>query len=125
MNGSTFVILLVLAAVAVVAVRSYRKKLSGGCCGGDGETVKRVRVADRNAAHYAFHRRVGVDGMVCANCARRVENAFNRREGVYARVDGAQHCAYVHSKEPLADAEIRRIVSEAGYSALTIEEVAQ
>ena len=125
MNGSTFVILLVLAAVAVIAVRSYRKKLSGGCCGGEGETVRRVRAADRNVAHYAFHRRVGVDGMVCANCARRVENAFNRREGVYARVDGAQHCAYVHAKQPIPDAEIRRIVSEAGYSALTIEELAQ
>lgn len=125
MNGSTVGILLVLAAVAVAAVRSYRKKLSGGCCGGDGETVKRVRVADRNAAHYACHKRVGVDGMVCANCARRVENAFNRREGVYARVDAEQHCAYVHSKQPLSDAEIRRIVSEAGYGALAIEEIGQ
>ena len=33
--------------------------------------------------------------------------------------------AYVHAKQPIPDAEIRRIVSEAGYSALTIEELAQ
>lgn len=123
MNGSTIGILLVLAVVVVLAVRSYRKKLAGGCCGGDGERVKKVRVADRDIRHYAFHMRVGVDGMVCANCARRVENAFNQREGVYARVNSEQKCAEVHSMQPLADEEIRKIVSEAGYSALTISKI--
>lgn len=124
MNGSTIVILLVLVAVAVLSVRSYRKKMAGGCCGGNGETVKKVRVADKDISHYSYHMRVGVDGMVCANCARRVENAFNQREGVYARVNSEQNCAEVHSKQPLSDGEIRKIVSEAGYSALTISEMA-
>lgn len=125
MNGSTVGILLVLVVVAVLAVRSYRKKLAGGCCGGDGEQVKRVRVADRNVRHYAYHKSVGVDGMVCANCARRVENAFNQREGVYARVNAEKKCADVYSKAPLPDADIRKIVSGAGYSALQIQEIAQ
>ncbi|WP_207640362.1 MULTISPECIES: cation transporter [unclassified Butyrivibrio] len=36
--------------------------------------------------------------MVCSNCATRVENALNRNDGIYARVDLGNKKAVIHAK---------------------------
>ena len=40
--------------------------------------------------------------MSCKNCVRKVENAFNEREGFYAVVDLKQNNAMVRTKEPVS-----------------------
>lgn len=125
MNGtvSTVIICAVLVVIAVLSVRSYMKKLKNGCCGAGGDEVKRVRPGDRDLSHYAHVYQLGVGGMSCKNCAMRVENAFNEREGCWAQVDLKQNSAVVRTKEPLSDDELKNIVQRAGYQVTSLETV--
>ena len=86
MNGnvSTAVIVALLIVIGFIAVRKYVKNLRHGCCGGSGE--EKVKVADKNAAHYPYSVTLKIEGMRCANCTDRVENALNRLDGIWAKV---------------------------------------
>lgn len=116
-------IVLALAGSAVWAaltvIRRFRR--GGGCCGERGENVKRLRVRDRNPAHYPYSLRLSVGGMVCGNCAVRVENALNALDGVYASVDLGSATAKVHLKSPPDEAVLREAVRRAGYVVTEIE----
>ncbi|MCI5669324.1 MAG: heavy-metal-associated domain-containing protein [Oscillospiraceae bacterium] len=54
--------------------------------------------------------------MTCKNCAVRIENVFNRQEGIFARVDFKSGSAEVSAKEPLSEFVIRQTVIGLGYS---------
>lgn len=85
----TILIAALLSLVFVYAIYSYVRKLrqGGGCCGGHEPAEKKVKVADRDKRHYPYTVTLTVDGMTCGNCVRRVENALNRLDGVWAEVD--------------------------------------
>lgn len=115
------VILALLAAVLIIGVRSYMKKLAHGCCGGgDGGAERKVRVSDRNPAHYAHAVRLSIAGMTCSRCAGRVENALNGLDGVWARVDLKGESALVRMKARIPDSELERVVAQAGYAVTAI-----
>ena len=120
MNAPTVIILLILAAVAVYTVVSYRRKVAAGCCGAGGDKVARI-VRTGDASAYPHHRAVLIDGMHCENCAARVANAFNREEGMMAKVSLSKGRADVYSLEALEDGRIRQIVARAGYLVRAIE----
>ena len=84
-NMSTVLICVILAAICVYAVISYRKKLSSGCCGGGGEIA--IKPEDTNLSHYPYKTTVLIDGMTCAHCKLRVENTFNNMDGFYVKVN--------------------------------------
>ena len=97
----TAIAVIVLVLAGVIAVRSYAKRLASGCCGGGGQkSDRKVRVADRNKAHYPYSAVLDIDGMVCAACARRVENGLNRLDGVWATVDLGKTQAAGRTKTP-------------------------
>lgn len=121
-TAATAILCLALLVICVIAMRSYLKKLKSGCCGAGGDTVKRVRPADRDASHYPYARLVRIEGMHCQNCARRVENAFNGKEGFLARVDLAKKTALVRSKSPVSDQELKQVVRSLGYSPVAVEQ---
>ena len=121
MNLPTIVILLMLAAIAVCTVISYRKRIASGCCGSGGDKTARV-AGIGNVADYPCHRVVIIDGMHCENCAARVANAFHREPGVMAKVSLSRGRADVYSREPLKDGRIRQIVAMAGYRVTDIRE---
>ena len=117
-------IVLAILAVCAIGVVSYRKKLKNGCCGGgDTNAERKVRVADRNKAHYPYAVRLTIDGMTCGNCAQRVENALNRLDGVWATVDLSERSALVRSKTELSDDLLRKTVLDTGYTMLKCEKV--
>ena len=119
------VILLLLAALVVIGVKSYAKKLARGCCGaGGGEAERRVRVQDQNPAHYAHAVRLQLGGMTCANCARRVENALNGMDGVWARVNLKESVALVRMKTRVPEDALSRAVAQAGYTVTAVEKTA-
>jgi copper chaperone CopZ len=113
---ATSVICLVLVVIAVCAVRSYKKRLTSGCCGASSEdSVKKVRVKDRDPAHYPYEKFLYIDGMSCANCTSRVENALNSLDGVWAAVDLGKEEARVRMKELLPEELLKETVKKAGY----------
>lgn len=118
---ANLIIILILIAVCAYGVKSYAKTVSHGCCGTGGDTEKKIHVQDRQADHYPYCARIGVDGMTCKHCKLRVENALNERDGVWAQVDLKHNCALVRMKQPLSEAEIRSQVSRAGYTVTTYE----
>ena len=105
---ATAIICLVLIMAGVLAIRSYRKRLTTGCCGGSGEAaVKKIKVSDKDLTHYPHRRVLKVDGMSCGNCAIRVENALNSLAVSYTHLDvykrqhpgsALVHCAAVHNE---------------------------
>ena len=103
---STAIIVAVLIVIAVIAIRSYAKKLTSGCCGGETEHVK---------SHYPYCVQIGIDGMTCNHCKARVENTLNSEDGVWAEVDLSQNLATVHMKNNLSELFLRKLVSSAGY----------
>lgn len=118
---TTAIIIVLLVGACVVAVKSYAKKLSRGCCGAGGDKERKVtKTADLSEFRYSYS--VKISGMSCKNCAVRIENAFNRQVGFFARVDFKSGTAVVFTKEPLPEIVIRQTVVGLGYS---VEEMKQ
>ena len=118
-------ILTLIAAVLVVAVLFIlmKNKVTKGssCCGGQEESVKRIRADDPDPAHYPYHYRLIVEGMVCANCATRVENAFLSTGEMLAKADLGKKEVKLLSKRELDRRETARIVNRAGYTLAEFE----
>ena len=114
------VIALLLAAVIGLAVRRTLKKArrGGSCCGEHEGAPQRVTVPDRSKAHYPYEITLSIGGMTCENCARRVENALNSLDGVWATVRIDTHTARVLCKEPPDAASLSQAVRQAGYVVL-------
>lgn len=118
---TTAIIIVLLVGACVVAVKSYAKKLSRGCCGAGGDKERKVtKTADLSEFRYSYS--VKISGMSCKNCAVRIENAFNRQVGFFARVDFKSGTAVVFTKELLPEIVIRQTVVGLGYS---VEEMKQ
>lgn len=119
---TTVIIVLILVAIAVLSVMSYVKKLRSGCCGASDEKVKRVRVADRDKSHYPYSVVLTVDGMVCGNCAARVENALNALDGVWASADVEHGTVAVRMKQAPEERLLRSTVNQiGGYTVMKVE----
>ncbi|MBQ8171863.1 MAG: heavy-metal-associated domain-containing protein [Oscillospiraceae bacterium] len=109
----TALVIVVIAAICAVAVISYVKKLSKGCCGTGADKEKRIMAQQGDMS---YHYTVEVDGMSCEKCAIRVENGFNRQQGISARVDLKAGTAEIRSEKPLAELIIRKTIVELGYT---------
>ncbi len=116
------IIIVLIAAVAWGIYHIVRKsKHGGGCCGEHEEAEKRIAVKDRNKSHYPYTITLKIEGMTCENCARRVENALNSLDGIWAKVDISSNKAKVRCKQPLDEKMLLRAVTQAGYAANKIE----
>ena len=120
---ATLIISVLLALACIYGVYSYIRKLRyGGCCCGSHEAaIKKVKVADRDKTHYPYEAVLAIDGMTCSNCVRRVENALNQLDGVWAQVDLSSHQVTVRMKQALSEDTLRDAVRAAGYIVLSIQ----
>lgn len=121
MNG-VIIALLAAAVIAAALAVARRSRRGGGCCG-EHETVRRTGVADRNPAHYPHEAALDIGGMTCDNCARRVENALNGLDGVWATVRIDSRSARVRCKVKPDEAALRSAVRAAGYVVTGYREV--
>lgn len=118
---ATIVIVAVIVVIAVLAVGSYVKKLNSGCCGASDEKVKRSKVTDRDKSHYPYTAILTVDGMVCTNCAARIENALNALEGVWAVADVGKKQVTVRMKSQVPEPVLRSTVNGiGGYTVMSV-----
>ena len=89
------------AAGALLYLMIQKNRHGSACCVEMEAMEKKVRVHDRNPRHYPFVYQAGIEGMVCANCARRVENAFCIRKDILARTNLERKTVIIRSKHPL------------------------
>ena len=65
---------------------------------------------------------IHIEGMCCEHCAKRVENALSAVSGVVsADVKLKKKAAVVRSREEIDEAEISKVISEAGYTVTAID----
>ncbi len=117
------VIIVLLIALAVFSIKSYAKKLSKGCCGAGGDSVKKIKVKDKNVANYPFCVKIGIEGMTCSHCKLRIENALNGYTGVWAEADLGKKFVLVRMKNKLSDDELKGIITSAGYIVTEIKKI--
>ena len=111
---ATGIILALLVIICVLGVKSYAKKLKNGCCGG-GDSVRKIKPIDKDKNDYPYKVTVHIDGMHCSNCSTRVENAFNKIDGYYAKVNLGKKSAEILTKNIPDEDEMRDIISRTGY----------
>ena len=119
----TIIISVILAAVIGIAVFSTVKRIRYGsnCCGSKEPMPAKVKVKDKNAAHYPYTYRITVDGMHCSGCVRKLENAFHAQEGFWVSVNLEKKEAILRSKQELERKDAGKIVASAGFTLLTFE----
>lgn len=108
---NAIILLLVAAAVAVgiwYTVRHFQGK--GGCCGGGDYKPRKKKLS-----HVAGRKTYRVEGMHCAHCKLRVEEAVNDIHGAAGQADWKKGLLVVSYAETLDDEEVRRRVEKAGY----------
>ncbi|WP_077611093.1 heavy-metal-associated domain-containing protein [Clostridium sp. Marseille-P2415] len=120
---STAIICMILVIICYFGLKSTIKRTKHGCCGSGGDEVKKIKAADKNISHYPFTSTLQVEGMTCGNCKKRVENAFNSQEGLYASVDLNKKLAVIHMKEQVPEDKLKEIVRKAGYMPGNIKEM--
>jgi copper chaperone CopZ len=118
------IIYIILALVLIFAVWGVIKRIRHGssCCGEHEAAPKKIRAKDTNKNHYPFAYELDVDGMHCANCARRVENGFNSVTGLWAKADIGQKKVFLRSKTQLDEPQVKKIISDAGYTLLRMRQ---
>jgi len=118
----TIIVLLVLAIIVLCAILSIRKRIKYGsaCCGTHDAAPKKIKVKDKNKAHYPYTYTLTVDGMHCSNCALRVENALNSKDGVWASVKLENNTVLVRSKNPMKWEDFSTLINKAGYTLIEL-----
>jgi len=119
--AATVIICVIIATVVVLGVARYRKNLRSGCCGSDSDPApKKIRARDRNLDHYPYAKILEIDGMTCRNCETHVQNALNSLNDCFAKVNLGEKRARVYMKEDISDQLLRKTVSAAGYTVMSI-----
>lgn len=122
---ATAIIILILLVIGLFAVKKYINDLRNGCCGGGSDAVAKTAAADTDKSHYPYQYDVLIEGMSCKNCANRIANAFNEKEGFCAEVDLKHKTAHVWTKEETDEAVFRVTVTRAGYEFAGVTPIAQ
>ena len=115
MNLPTILICIILVIIICIGIRSTKKRATSGCCGSS-ETVKKVRVRDKNKDHYPYKTVLKVYDIHCQNCVRTIENAFNSQDGFYAKVNTEDNTVIILSKEQHPTDEFINTLSNVGYT---------
>ncbi|MBE5870112.1 MAG: heavy-metal-associated domain-containing protein [Lachnospiraceae bacterium] len=124
MNNQNVISVIILLAIIAIAVYGTVKRIRFGssCCGTKEPAAKRVKVKDRNKAHYPYRYVLNVDGMHCTNCARRIENTFNKTEGRWAVADVGQKKLILLSKHEEQQSDLISLTAQAGYTMISYNE---
>ena len=123
MSAVIIIVAVLLIAYGVYAtVQKARGKAKSSCCG-TAETVLPHPVDDMDESHYPFRYNLAIDGMMCSNCASRVQNALNAGGDVWAKVNLGRHRAEVLAKSEKTEDDFARLLKKTDYKVVGFEEV--
>ena len=117
----TAVVLLIVAAVAVIAFRSYRRTLAQGCCGAGGGTMEVQEEEKKLDGPVIAQKTVLIEGMTCVNCQNRIQRRLNRIEGISASVDYKTGKAVLKMDREIPDNTVRTAIAQMDYRVVSIE----
>ena len=119
-----FVPIVIIVLIGLMILLMRRKlTVGGGCCGTMDKPAHKVRVKDRDPAHYDHKYVLRIKGMHCENCAAAVENALNSVPGTWATVRLDDREADVLTKEPRSEEQFRSAFRGLAYTLTGVEEV--
>ena len=119
--GNAVIILILIILVLAGVRRIYRTvRYGGSCCSGSAGLEKKVRVKDRNRSNYPYSYTLKVDGMVCAGCARKVENAINSDGELWAEANLENKEVHVLSKKEMDRESFLRLLNDVSYTLLDV-----
>ena len=101
MNLPTIIICVILVIIICIGIRSTKKRATSGCCGSS-ETIKKVRVKDKNEEHYPYKAVLKVYDIHC-------------QEGFYAKVNTEDNTVTILSKQQHPADELINTLSNVGY----------
>ena len=115
------IVIVVIVVIAFFAVRSSMKhfKGEGGCCGGGGD----VKIKPKHLDTIVATKKLQIEGMSCANCQNRIENALNGMAQVNAKASFKKGEAIVKLGADIPEEELREAVEKLGYKVTSIEMV--
>ena len=121
-------IIIILAGVLLIAfalwqtIQRFRGKAKNSCCG-SAEAVTVRKVEDTDVSHYPYHYLLSIDGMMCSNCAKTVENTLNGMPGVWGRVNLGKKEADVLAKEPVESSSFAEALRKKSYTLTACKEL--
>ena len=120
--GNVIIVPVLIVLIFFGVRRIYRTvRFGGSCCSSGGGMDKKVRVSDRNKAHYTFTYKLTVEGMVCAGCARKVENSINSDGMLWAKVDLEHKEVHVLSKKEMNRGDFVQLLKGTSYIVVDVE----
>ena len=96
-------------------VQKARGKAKSSCCG-TAEAVSAKKVEDTDVSHYPYRYRLSIDGMMCSNCAKNVENTLNNMNGVWGKVNLGKKEAEVLSKQSVSEESFAHALQDSSYT---------
>ena len=118
--GNVIITVVLIVIIALAVYNTIRRiRYGSSCCGERDPAEKKIKVADTNIHNYPYTYTLQIDGMHCANCARRIENALNRLEGRWATADVGKKEVLLRSKSEESESELGSIIASAGYTMLS------
>ena len=114
---------IILIAYAVYGtVQQARGKSKSSCCGSAESVIPRP-VDDTDESHYPYKYFVSVDGMMCSNCAARVENAINKSGDNWSHVNLGRKRAEVLSKTEKTEDDFMKALKGTEYKVTGFEQI--
>lgn len=122
MAGTIITALIVMTVVAVSVIGTVRRiKYGSACCGEKEAAPSKVKVKDKNKKNYSHKYIVGVDGMHCSGCVRKIENEFNTYDGMWAKANLEKKQVVLLTKKDVELSKVRSIVNDAGFTMLSFD----
>ena len=111
----TYIICGILVIVVVAALLGSKKhfKGEGGCCD--------VKIKPKHLDTIVATKKLQIEGMSCANCQNRIENALNGMAQVNAKASFKKGEAIVKLGADIPEEELREAVEKLGYKVTSIE----
>ena len=118
--GGTCLLIAVLIIAAFIVLRTKIKRIGikRTCCGGHKkEERKEKALKEKPIAEIT----VRIPDLCCEDCAIRVENAFNRMDGISAKACHHEKRAVLLLSKELTETEIRAVISACGFTAEDVQ----
>ena len=111
---SNVLTVVIIAIILFFAIKNSipHFKGEGTCCGGGG---KGTLIKPKKLDKVIEVRKIGIKGMHCENCSRRVQNALNSIDGINAKVRLSREIAIIKLGKEIDENVIEKVITDLGY----------